>query len=312
MLISIPKMMKKLMLALFMFLSVEANESVPESQEILTPWNSERIRWAMGCNSHFLPDSNAVGRRIGNYSFFDEYLKSLQGFVCQGGADRLREEFFPQIEVSFKVSDNQIIYLSSVKADLDDLLSYYNLSTICAIIHALPGEKNGVAQLDGDKRKAFLSDLKSVLYDMHHASCSDISAPDMRVGKGEEHPLYVVIQKPGCSSVRIFIWEHTVGHTPYYLGFDMACASVDRLKSGFGDAKESYSTCMDIYKKVEKANQMHDPVLEELSFTEFYLAVKGLYPYANQVSYLTTKGCIDAIQFYTIKDIEKMLHDDQW
>lgn len=312
--------MKKILLFLMMFLAAEARECVVESQDILTPWNSPTIRNAIGCEE----DMSDRGRTItiGGYVFPDMENNLLKSLVCKGEFDSLREEYFPQVEASFKALDTSyrndkeyhdpVIYLSTGKTDLNDLVAYYNLSTICAAFRLMPGANDYLAQQDSENRKSILNNLKGVLYEIHQASCSDITEAEMSIGEGEEFPLYVVIRKPGCSSIRLFILEHTNNNVPYYLRFDMTCADVEKIKDKWDEVKSDYQRRIEIYKKTHTPNPGLDPIFEELSFTEFYLAVKGLSPRGEEVSAMTECGCMRQIVPYTIEDIKNMFENDQW
>ena len=297
--------MKKILLYLLMFLAAEARECVPESQKILIPWNVSAIEKRGGYGG-----SSAE-------QIFSWQLSSLRRLVREGEYDRLREEYFPQIEASFKVLDDQDIYLFTNKADLDDLVACYNLSTICAAFRLMPGVNDYLAQQDSEKRKAILNKLKSVLYDIHRASCADITEADMCIGEGEEFPWYVVIRKPGCSSIRLFILENIHGNTPYYFGFGMRCSSVEEIKSQFEDRKR-HREFLKLFKFVRGIFLPHKeplkvPIFEMLDFAEFYLASKRLSPCGQIMSIFTVDGtCEDRVENYTIEGIKNMFENDQW
>ena len=300
--------MKKTLLFLLMFLAAEAKECVLESQKILIPWNVSAIQERAGYNNISVSGAERL---------FSWQLSSLRRLVYEGEYDRLREEYFPQMDASFKVLNDQDIYISTEKADLVDLVIYYNLSTICASFRLLPGVNNYLAQQDSEKRKSILNKLKSVLYDIHRASCTDITETDMCIGEGEEFPLYVVIQKPGCSSIRLFVLERANSNIPYYLGFEVKCVSVEEIKSRFENEKnlrrfyEQYAHTKEDVLPHQK--QVHSSLIEMLDFAEFYLALKRLYPCGQKVSVFTDRGtCEDRVEDYTIEKIKNMFENDQW
>ena len=300
--------MKKTLLFLLMFLAAEAKECVLESQKILIPWNVSAIQERAGYNNISVSGAERL---------FSWQLPSLRRLVYEGEYDRLREEYFPQMDASFKVLNDQDIYISTEKADLVDLVIYYNLSTICASFRLLPGVNNYLAQQDGEKRKSILNKFKSVLYDIHRASCTDITEADMRIGKGEAFPLYVVIQKPGCSSIRLFVLERTNGNIPYYLGFEVKCVSVEEIKSRFEEEKnlrsfyKLYAHTKEFFLPYQK--QAYSPIFEILDFTEFYLALKRLSPCGQAMSVFTDRGtCEDRVEDYTIEKIKDIFVNDQW
>ena len=299
--------MKKTLLIFLMFLAAEAKECVLESQEILIPWNVTDIAMRSGY-------SISVS---GAEEVFSWQLSSLRRLVCEGEYDRLREEYFPQIDASFKVLNDKDIYIHTEKADLIDLVIYYNLSTICASFRLLPGVNNYLAQQDGEKRKSILNKLKSVLYDIHRVSCSDITEANIRIGEGEEFPLYVVIQKPGCSSVRLFVLESTNGNIPYYLGFEVQCVSVEEIKSRF-ESKKNHKSSYEQYAHTKEdvlphQKEVHSLLFEMLDFAEFYLALKRLSPCGQAMSVFTDRGtCEDRVEDYTIEKIKDIFVNDQW
>ena len=292
-----------------MLLPVEANEGTEESQEVLTPWSGRAVYLEIGGRSYTSP--------------FSLSLASIwfQGMVNEGVFDRLREEFFPQIKVSFKVLDNWIIYLSTEKVRLDDLVAYYNLSTIYATLKLMEREPIYLLQQDDEKRKSILNKIKGVLYDIHHKSCSgDIGEPAMtKYGEEEEEfPLYVVLQKPGCSSIRLFILKTAIANIPRYVRFDMLCSREEWNKRLFDENKQLFER-LDFGKAYRSSRlserfpnyELH-PVLDELSFEEFYLALKGLFIELVDVEAYPTGSATRAEKDYTLEEIEKMLLSDQW
>ena len=259
--------MKKLAIIVILGLSLAYGETLRD-ERILVLWS--KARYIFGEDS---PDPDEV-----------QYLRDL---TREGVFEQLREDFFPELETSLEVSNDQSIHLIVSNAKLEDVVIYCGL---CRIYAELMRSKDAsyIRQLDDENRTIFLKHIKTSLYTIYKADSCLGDEPKISQDI-EKFPLVRIIRNADSHLVYLYVVDKLYTDSseqtePYYRLFYVPRAS-----------KEHEDELFDVYGEMSS----------ELTRSQYYFATRLLRPDQTIMQSLTPDGCVYKTKLYVQKEIDE-------
>ena len=260
--------MKKIAIIVILGVSLAFGEYLRD-ERIPFPWSEEYHLFAAGS-----PDPDEV--------------QHLRDMTREGVFDQLREKFFPELEVSLKVSNDQSIQLIVKNAKLEDAVIYCGLCRIYAEL-MMSKDASYIRQLDDENRTIFLKLLKTSLYTIYKEDSCLGDKPEMAPGT-EKFPLVRIYRNADSHLVYLYVVDklHTDSSDqtkPYYRLFFVPRAS-----------KEQVDELFDVFRKMSP----------ELTRSLYDFGTRLLWPDQTEIQGLTPGGwCVYETKLYVQEEIDE-------
>jgi len=223
----------------------------------------------------------------------------LRALTREGVFETLRKEFFPELDISMEVSDDQPIRLAVKKADLYDVVIYCHL---CRIYAELLKTKDAsyMKQLGDEERVRFLNRLKATLYNIYNIARGSASGTG-KLGEAEEVPSVVAIQDESDRGFyhKAYLFVADIWHAdsaargePLYRLFHVPNMPFEHI------LPEQY----EILKEMNKERR-------KLDFHQFVFENYLLEPGSTITQYMTMHGCyydFNRPVRYNLEEIHKL------
>lgn len=227
------------------------------------------------------------------YSDYDDNVRDreteaqyLRRLTQEGIFEHLRKNFYPQMEATLKVSDDQHIRLAIKKADMDDVVVYCNLCRVYAELIKPKEEPSYLQQLGVEQKNIFLKQLKATLNEIRHLPL--VAAEKADVLQSAEKSPFVVVHR-GCE-VYLFVPDTWRIYSNGRCDQLYRCFKVPHPPHPQEEQQKQYQ----IY---------HKKMRPELTFPQFLFERRLLAPSWQEECFTYTFGCKYEIQRYSLEEI---------